>query len=264
MTFKSFNIKYPEYEVITPHTNLSFTVRSLNVQEEESLKGSLITPQKIAEHLNKCIYDSTIQKPKTINTLDEFHKHLTLKDRDALLYGLFHITYEDIRNYEVKCTACDKQFPVTIKASETFHIKPYEGKNIIKERIRVKLPASPGVFVFVKQPTLFDELSNMKSLMSRPGSTLELITETLIIDSFEQEHEESSEPDIYSDRVDVVDAYLSLPAKDKREIYKQYNESFGKFGIELKMKNFCPSCGNEDIFDIDLVENFFRSLYAAE
>ena len=48
MTFKGFNIKYPEYEVITPHTNLSFTLRSLNVQEEETLKGSLVTPQKIA------------------------------------------------------------------------------------------------------------------------------------------------------------------------------------------------------------------------
>jgi len=264
MTFTSFNIKYPEYEVITPQTKLSFTVRSLNVQEEEALKASLVTPQKIAEHLNKCIFESTVQKPKTINTLDEFHKNLTLKDRDALLYGLYHITYEDIRNYEIKCTSCDKQFPVTVKASETFNIVPYDGKNIIRERIKVDLPGSPGVSAFIKQPTLFDELSNMKSLMSRPGSTLELITETLIIESFEQDIEEKAEPTIYKERVDVVDAYLSLPAKDKREIYKKYNESFGKYGIELKMRNFCPSCGQEDTFDIDLVENFFRSLYAAE
>jgi predicted RNA-binding Zn-ribbon protein involved in translation (DUF1610 family) len=263
MTFKSFNIKYPEYEVITPQTNLSFTVRSLNVQEEEALKGSLITPQKIAEHLNKCIFDSTIKKPKTINTLDEFHKNITLKDRDALLYGLYHITYEDIRNYEIKCTSCDHQFPVTVKASETFNFKPYEGKNVIRERVRVALPASPGVFALIKQPTLFDEISNMKSLMSRPGSTLELITETLIIDSFEQDVEDKAESIVYKDRADVVDAYLSLPAKDKRKIYEQYTKSFGKYGIELKMKNYCPSCGNEDIFDIDLVENFFRALYAA-
>lgn len=263
MTFKSFNIKYPEYEVITPQTNLSFTVRSLNVQEEEALKGSLITPQKIAEHLNKCIFDSTVQKPKHINTLEEFNKHLTLKDRDALLYGLFHITYEDIRNYEIKCTSCGNQFPITVKASETFNFKGYKGKDVIKERIRVELPASPGVFVLVKQPTLFDELSNMKSLMSRPGSTLELITETLIIERFEQDVEDKAESIIYEERVDVVDAYLSLPAKDKRKIYEQYTESFGKYGIELKMKNYCPSCGHEDIFDIDLVDNFFRSLYAA-
>jgi len=129
--------------------------------------------------------------------------------------------------------------------------------------VTVKLPGSPGVTATIKQPTLFDELSNMKSLMSRPGSTLELITETLIIENFEQDVEEQVEKVMYSDRVDVVDAYLSLPAKDKREIYKQYNEAFGKYGIELKMKNYCTSCGTEDIFNIDLVENFFRSLYAA-
>ena len=54
--FKGFDVKYPEYEVITPQTKLSFTVRSLNVREEERLKGSLMTPTKIHEHLNKCIY----------------------------------------------------------------------------------------------------------------------------------------------------------------------------------------------------------------
>ena len=263
MTFKSFNIKYPEYEVITPQTNLSFTLRSLNVQEEETLKGSLITPQKIAEHLNKCIFDSTISRPKTVTTLDEFHRRVTLKDRDALLYGLYHITYEEIRNYEVRCSSCEHQFPVTVKASDTFNNIPYEGKDILREKVTVKLPGSPGVTATIKQPTLFDELSNMKSLMSRPGSTLELITETLIIENFEQDVEEQVEKVMYSDRVDVVDAYLSLPAKDKREIYKQYNEAFGKYGIELKMKNYCTSCGTEDIFNIDLVENFFRSLYAA-
>jgi len=39
MTFKGFNIAYPEYEVITPQSNQSYTLRSLNVSEEEKLKG---------------------------------------------------------------------------------------------------------------------------------------------------------------------------------------------------------------------------------
>jgi hypothetical protein len=29
------------------------------------------------------------------------------------------------------------------------------------------------------------------------------------------------------------------------------------------MKSFCPSCSKEDIYNIELVENFFRSLYSA-
>ena len=70
MTFKGFAVEYPEYEVITPQTNKSFTLRSLSVQEEEKLKGSLITPAKIAEHLNKCIFTTLVSKPKGIDTLD--------------------------------------------------------------------------------------------------------------------------------------------------------------------------------------------------
>ena len=102
--FKGFNLKYPEYEVITPQTKLSFTIRSLNVQEEERLKGSLLTPQKITEHLNKCLYESLISKPEVVKDFKTFLENVTLKDRDALLYGLYHITYEEIRNYDIKCS----------------------------------------------------------------------------------------------------------------------------------------------------------------
>lgn len=263
MTFKGFNLEYPEYEVITPQTKHSFTVRSLNVQEEEKLKGSLVTPTKIADHLNSCIFDSIVKKPEGIDSLDAFLRGLTLKDRDALLYGLFHITYEEIRNYQVKCTSCSHEYPVTIQASNTFNYQAYPGKNILTDTVKVPLPVSKGVTAIVKQPTLFNEIAALKELGNRPGSTIELITETLIIDSFTQDIQERKEPIVYSDRIDIIDAYLTLAARDKRAIYNKYEEAFGKYGIELKMKSYCPSCSNEDIFDIDLVENFFRSLYSA-
>jgi hypothetical protein len=85
MPFTGFDLKYPEYEITTPHTNLAFNVRSLNVQEEERMKGSLISPNKITEHLNKCIYETIVKKPDTIKDFEGFLKALTLKDRDALL-----------------------------------------------------------------------------------------------------------------------------------------------------------------------------------
>ena len=63
MPFTGFNITYPEYEVITPQTKHTFTLRSLNVQEEEKLKVSMISPQKIAEHLNQCLFESIVKNP---------------------------------------------------------------------------------------------------------------------------------------------------------------------------------------------------------
>jgi hypothetical protein len=263
MTFTGFQVVYPEYEVITPQTKKSYTLRSLTVSEEERLKGSLMTPAKVAEHLNMCIFQSLVKKPEGVTDLNSFLKSTTLKDRDALLYGLYHITYEEIRNYQLKCKECSNEYKITVQASSTFNFNPYPGNDIFKDKITFELPVTKGVFVTLKQPTLFDETMAVKNLSHRPGSTIEAITETLIIEKFEQDVPERKEPIVYDDRIDILDAYMSLAAKDKKEIFKQYSERFGNYGVELKMKSACSACGHEDVFDLDLVESFFRSLYSA-
>ena len=259
--FQGFNIKYPEYEVITPQTNLSYSVRSLNVQEEEQLKGSLISALKVNEHLNKCIYDSFTKKPESIQTYDDFLRLSSLKDRDALLYGLYHITYEDIRNYDVMCSSCRKDYSITVKASSTFNINPYPNDNILTKEVQVELPVSKGVFAYIKQPTLFDEMTALKTMGILAGTNMDILTETLIINKF-QHNPESGDSLIYSEREDVMDAYMSLPSRDKREIYKKYKEEFGQYGINLKMLSTCIHCGNQEEIDIDLVENFFRMVHS--
>lgn len=262
MVFKGFNVKYPEYEVITPQTAMSFHVRSLNVQEEENLKGSLMTPQKITEHLNKCIFEALVKKPKEVKDFDSFLKVTTLKDRDALLYGLYHISYGDIRDYDITCSSCRKEYPVTVKASDTFNFNPYPEKDILSKEVKVKLPVTKGVTAVVKQPTLSDEIDVQREIGSRPNATTDMITETLIVAKFEQNIDQKVEPVVYTERADILDAYLSLPSKDKREIYQAYLDNFGKYGIELKMKAYCQFCGNEEVADIDLVSAFFRVLYS--
>jgi len=262
MSFQGFNLTYPEYEVITPQTKQSFTVRSLNVQEEERLKGSLMTPQKVTDHLNKCIFEAIVKKPTAIKDYDAFMQGVTLKDRDALLYGLYHISYGEIRDYDVTCSSCRKDYAVTVQASDTFTFKHFPGKTILSQTEKVELPRSQGVTAFVKQPTLADEANAMKTLGHRPNATPEVVTETLIVSKFEQDIEKKVEPTIYDDRADILDAYLTLPAMDKRAIYKQYRESFGQYGIELKMRSSCTHCGAEEVIDIDLVSAFFRVLYS--
>lgn len=263
MTFTGFQIQYPEYEVLTPQTKQSFTLRSLNVSEEERLKASLVTPSKIAEHLNTCLFQSLVKKPEKVTDINSFLKNITLKDRDALLYGLYHITYEEIRNYQLKCNSCSHEYDVTVQASSTFNFNAYPGQNILTDSFTFELPVTKGVTVTIKQPTLYDEMVSIKNLGTRPGSTLDLITETLIIDKFEQDVQENKNAIIYSDRIDVIDAYLSLPARDKREIFKNYIDKFGQYAIQLKMKSYCPKCSYEDEYTIDLVESFFRALYSA-
>jgi hypothetical protein len=259
--FKGFNVTYPEYEVITPQTRLSFSLRSLTVQEEEKLKGSLLTPSKVNEHLNKCLFSAITQKPDEIKDYDTFLKKVTLKDRDALLYGLYHITYEEIRNYDVTCGACRRDYPVTVQASSTFNMNQFPGNDILSKEVEIDLPVTKGVKAIIKQPTLYDEMIAYKTHGSSTGTDLDLLTETLIIKRFQQDPEEGDSI-IYSDREDVIDAYRTLAARDKREIYKKYREAFGQYGIILRMRSHCSHCGNEEEIDIDLVENFFRMVYS--
>jgi hypothetical protein len=257
-------LKYPEYEVVTPHTHLSFSVRSLSVSEEEKMKGSLMTPTKINEHLNRCLYDSSVKKPEVIKDYHSFLKAITLKDRDCILYGLYHTTYEEIRNYDIRCSSCKKEYPITAQASSMFNYNAYPTENgdILTKKFKIDLPISKGVFAYIKQPTLSDEEEAIKNLSSTPGLTIEMITETLVVDKFEQEVE-GAEPTVYENRQDIIDAYRTLPARDKRAIYEKYNEEFGKYGIELKLKTFCVHCGYEEVVKVDLVENFFRMVYSS-
>lgn len=258
--FKGFDIKYPEYEVITPQTKLSYSVRSLSVQEEEQLKGSLLTPSKINEHLNKCLFSAITKKPEGVPTYDAWLKATTLKDRDAILYGLYHITYEDIRNYDISCGSCGKDYPVTVKASATFNYKEYTGDDVIKKRFNIDLPISTGVIAIIKQPTLHDEMVALRTLAISTKSNLDIITETLVIDKFIQNSKDGKTVE-YVSREDVYDAYLSLPSKDKRELYKHYREQFGQYGIDLRMKSNCIHCGTEEEIILDLVQNFFRMVH---
>jgi len=261
--FKSWNIKYPEYEIICPQTKLSFTLKSLNVSEEERMKSSLLTNQRILEHLNKCIFDNLVKKPENVSDYDSFLKNVTIRDREALLYGLYHITYEDIRNYSIECPKCSKKYNINIKASESFNFNMYKGKdNIIEKRVKKDLKSSPGISVYIKQPTLWDEVHYKSKLVYKSD---ELFQETLIIDKFEQDIPDHKNSATYNDRQDIIYAYMELPARDKRLIYETYLEEFGKYEVSMKMKTICtnPKCSQEDIVTIDLVEQFFRMVYTS-
>lgn len=260
MPFKGFHYQLPEYEAITPQTHASYNFVTLNVRGEERLRGSLITPLKITEHLNRCIYDSASKKPEEIKNYNDFLNNITLKDRECLLYALYHVSYEEVRNYDVICPSCEHRHQITVNISDTFNFNPYPKKDILTKRIKVKLSKLKTVSVYLKQPTIGEEVVALKTLGNRPGATIPIITETLTIDKFEEEVEGKG-PIVYSDRNDILDAYLELPSKDKISIKDAYQENFGKYGIELKVRCVCPSCEEPDDANIDLVQQFFRVLY---
>jgi hypothetical protein len=65
----------------------------------------------------------------------------------------------------------------------------------------------------------------------------------------------------YTDRLDILDAYQSLPNKDKKQIFTKFNEEFGEYGITLKQDWICKECGAENDLNLDITMQFFRMVF---
>ena len=66
---------------------------------------------------------------------------------------------------------------------------------------------------------------------------------------------------LLAERKDIYEGYKQLPAADRYLIENAYNEKFNKYGVELRCKVYCQFCKNEDIVSLDLVRQFFRTIY---
>jgi hypothetical protein len=265
--FKGFDIPLPQYEVITPQSNLSFTVKSMNVRDEENLKTALLTPSRVTDHLNRSIFNLIVEKPNEIKDFKTFERSITPRDREALLFGIYHTSYGDIRNYDINCLSCDKTYPINIDISKTFNILvwPQENGNILEKKVTFKLEIFKDVSVTVRQPTLADEISALEVFgKAKHGDA---IADTVCIENFTREYKPTQKgekkPLIYTERVDIVDGFFTLPPKDRKFIVDKYEENFGKYRIDLKMKSTCPFCGEEQDTNIDIVQQFFRMVFAA-
>jgi hypothetical protein len=109
MPFRGFNIKLPVYTIITPQTGFTYEARSLTVAEVNKLKTSLTTPARVHNVINQTIWDSLEQKPEFVKDYKDFLRFTTIKDRDALIFGLYHATFGDEREFTVGCRSCENQ-----------------------------------------------------------------------------------------------------------------------------------------------------------
>jgi len=261
--FNGFKIKYPEYSVITPHTLKEFTIRTLTIEDEEVLKASMLTPNKLAQHLNEVIFKCLVKKPEGIKTYEDMLTSLTIKDRDALMYGLYHVTYKDIQNYDVTCSKCEHVNSVKIDFLKSFKaiMWPDDGGKVLEKEIKVPCQIAEGITAVVSQPSLKDEVDLLNSMAFSTDSVRDLSMQLLTIKRFEQDIPESKIPDTILERDNILKGYRELPSPDKKSIDKAYLDNFGKYGVEIESTVRCQKCGNEEKITIDLVRQFFRSIY---
>jgi hypothetical protein len=260
--FSGFKIKYPEFEVITPQRKQSFSVRSMTVSEEETLKGSILTPITVAEHLAKVLWDCIIKKPDDIKTYDDFISRTTLRDRDALVYGLYVATYKDTQNFNITCRECGTENQVKINMEKGFNFQMWESEeDCISAKIQIPLKILEGCNCYLKAPTIKDEIEMTKSTSTMSEKDATLATNILMIDSFElPPSDENPQSEIIRDRMNIMKAFSQLPAYDRKLITKEYEEKFDKYRISIHATNKCR-CGADQKLNIDLTRQFFLALY---
>ena len=263
--FQGFEQKYPEYEVITPHTNLKFTIRSLTTAEELKIKTSLTDKNTLTEILNKTLYDCLVQKPKVIDSFESFLSNLTLTDREALFTGWYHCSYGNIvENIPVVCPSCGHNFTINYDLSIGGRFEPYSGKEleILDKEVEVDLDVAPAKIV-IKVPTMKDELELTKSFFSenQEDDILNMLLYTKKIYYFEPNDKSRKNPIPIDNIADTIFALKSLVPRDRRKLRGAYADNFGKYGLWLEYNTKCINCGNSFTGEVGLLQYFFREVY---
>jgi len=130
--------------------------------------------------------------------------------------------------------------------------------SILFKRERIELPISKVVCI-LKAPTIWDEENIMKNISFSGKKQSDTVNETLIVDRFEVfEAGDKLPSQIIMDREDIIFGYNSLPPQDKIKIFDAFQNTFGKYGIDLSTEFTCRQCGIENKLDIDITTQFFR------
>jgi len=137
MIGRRLTYEYPHFTVVCPQTGYTFNVRTLNVLEVGQLKGSMVVPARTPALINKIIWGAIEEKPEEIKALDEFKKSITLRDREALLYGIYYSTFGDEEEFKVNCNTCDNEQPIKVSLSDIFSINAYPGSESMKKSYQV-------------------------------------------------------------------------------------------------------------------------------
>jgi len=339
--------EYPHYTVICPQTGVTFDVRTLNVQEVNQLKGSMMVQSKTPSLINKIIWGAIESKPDEITDLNTFKQMVTLRDREAILYGIYCSTFGDEEEFRVTCRNCEHEEPIKVSMEKLFSINAYPGsesmknsyklaritgdadydsevekaitngepppegmpaniakfdykiddpddddgiiivdkkevnyvedesklepkpipvkeskpsspESILDKRLDVVLPISK-VHAIIKQPTLFDEESSLKSIAFAQKKQTDLMNEIMVIERFEQYNVGDKVPSVViTEREDILFEYEKLPPRDKTEIFNKFYDFFGQYGIDLKTRYACSQCGESNELEVDIVVQFFR------
>lgn len=236
----------------------------------------MITPSKIARHLAETLWKCIVKKPDHIKTFDDFITKNTMKDRDALLFGLYVSTYKGIQNFNIRCSneSCGFMNAVKIDIEKGLRIEFWDADEVIDRKTgntkgsvldyvkTVPLEVFKGVNCMIKSPTMKDEIDVSESNNFTSDDVRNMQLSLTMVDKFTIDpNEKNPNGDQILDRGNIYDAYNSLTPADRKLIENAFDAEFNKYQIKIVSKVKCQKCGEMRDVEIDIAQQFFRSLF---
>lgn len=234
MAFEGFKTySYPVYTVVCPQSGFTFEMRTMTVKEFTMLKSSLATSNRIAMIVNDSLWNTIVKKPEVIKTYDDFLQMTTLKDREALCYGSYIITFGEEKFYSPFCQYCEAQVNLKVNLTEGFSINnyPYSIANIASYRVSnsIKNEKNPEMDKIVKE---IDEYYAQLEHTSEDEDDTEILT---VDDYLKNSDHEAAKL--------ILDG---MPEEVARGDFPDFMEELDKFKEELSKRELKITSSNDD------------------
>ncbi len=171
-------------------------------------------------------------------------KKLLQFDSLYIMYVLRQISYGDDYHFEVTCHECDEKFEWDMNISD---IEWAELPEDCKDARDIKLPVSNYTVKMCLPRLGMEEQQEIikKQYKKASDRIIAYISNTL---SVKDENDEEVDP------ADWADFFSALPAKDRSEISKSFENTTQQPKAVLN----CPNCNNEITVEVPISEDFFR------
>ena len=255
----------PKFQIRTPHSGLEMTVQSMTIADEEQLKTSAVSSERIVGMLNQITYNCIVPKEAPYDTFEKFESICSMMDRTTILYGILISSYGDEQTFSTTCKNCRKSYEVKGSLSKNINMNMYTGKApLVQETRTVELPVSKYKAV-IGLPTLRDErfyaaIKGVPQDVLRKADSY-LIVKKLIRPGYTMDKssgEEISKEYVIDNIIEIYSNMQSMCPQDRKGINKVWLEEFGVYKVDVVIPSKCPQCDTLNDTYVDFVHELFR------
>lgn len=247
-----------KFFVHLPHTGYEFNVRGLSVEEEDEIKASNTTPKKSAETIMRVLYNCISNDMKKADSpfasFESFCRNITQADRDALTVAVTQMSYESTHDMIIRCGRCGKQFVEQVCIPDCMEYHNYTGDIPILQRRKILEFTDLHWKLYLKLPTVQDELNQLSDSISENKASDYLFIEKIeFTDKDEYGHEFN---ETYTDLSAIYGMIKKQPAIFRKRLLKEFEKFVGDWGVEGKYSTVCKNCNNNIEVGIVPVSHF--------